>query len=277
MVDVARPVKKPAPAPDAVDMVDAADLVDGLGSGGEGVDASESSMNQDADFDAFGSARTLEPETVAAAQQAADEAMVASRSSISKDTISAAAPKSPKVDTEKVAAKESSSAEDQLKNDTTTTDENKDDSNVLVDDDGNPIVPDKRGRSRFVTPQDFELLKVIGKGAFGKVLQVRNKQSSQILAMKVISKRLLRRKLGYIENVQAERNILTRVKHPFVVTMHCSFQTREKLFIIMDFLAGGELFLRLGREGIFLESTAAYYLAEIILGVDHLVSTTRCF
>ena len=124
---------------------------------------------------------------------------------------------------------------------------------------------------------DFELLKVIGMGAFGKVLQVRNKQSSQILAMKVISKRLLRRKLGYIENVQAERNILTRVKHPFVVTMHCSFQTREKLFIIMDFLAGGELFLRLGREGIFLESTAAYYLAEIILGVDHLVRTACVF
>jgi serine/threonine protein kinase len=67
-----------------------------------------------------------------------------------------------------------------------------------------------------------------------------------------------------------ERNILKRVKHPFVVTMHCSFQTREKLFIVMDFLAGGELFLRLGREGIFLEKDAAFYLGEIILGVDHL-------
>jgi p70 ribosomal S6 kinase len=52
--------------------------------------------------------------------------------------------------------------------------------------------------------------------------------------------------------------------------MHCSFQTREKLFIIMDFLAGGELFLRLGREGIFLEKDAAFYLAEIILGLDQL-------
>eukprot|EP00934_Nitzschia_sp_Nitz4_P007458 Nitzschia sp. Nitz4//scaffold22_size323478//70706//72853//NITZ4_000512-RA/size323478-processed-gene-0.12-mRNA-1//1//CDS//3329542950//7448//frame0 len=123
---------------------------------------------------------------------------------------------------------------------------------------------------RFVTAKDFELLKVIGMGAFGKVLQVKNRQSGQILAMKVISKRLLKRKAGYIENVQAERNILTRVKHPFVVTMHCSFQTKEKLFIIMDFLAGGELFLRLGREGIFLEKDAAFYLAQIILGVDHL-------
>jgi serine/threonine protein kinase len=125
-------------------------------------------------------------------------------------------------------------------------------------------------RPRYVAAKDFELLKVIGMGAFGKVLQVRNKKSKNILAMKVISKRLLRRKAGYIENVQAERNILTKVRHPFVVTMHCSFQSREKLFIIMDFLAGGELFLRLGREGIFLEKTAAFYLAEIILALDHL-------
>ena len=109
-------------------------------------------------------------------------------------------------------------------------------------------------------------------GAFGKVLQVKNKQSKKILAMKVISKRLLKRKSTYIENIHAEREILTKVKHPFVVTMHCSFQTREKLFIIMDFLAGGELFLRLGRQGIFLEKTAAFYIGEIILALEHLHS-----
>lgn len=133
--------------------------------------------------------------------------------------------------------------------------------------DATTTTPDHK---RFVSPKDFSLLKVIGMGAFGKVLQVRNKRSKKTLAMKVISKRLLRRKVGYIENVQAERNILTRIRHPFVVTMHCSFQSREKLFIIMDFLAGGELFLRLGREGIFREETAAFYLAEIILALDYL-------
>lgn len=125
-------------------------------------------------------------------------------------------------------------------------------------------------QGRFVSPSDFELLKVIGMGAFGKVLQVRSKVTDQVLAMKVISKRKLKSKQGYIENVKAERDILTRVNHPFVVTMHCSFQTREKLFILMDFLAGGELFLRIGREGIFLEKTAAFYLAEIVLALDHL-------
>ena len=126
---------------------------------------------------------------------------------------------------------------------------------------------------RFVAPKDFELLKVIGMGAFGKVLQVRNRKSSEILAMKVISKRLIKRKTSYVENVLAERNILSKIaNHPFIVTMHASFQTKEKLFIIMDFCAGGELFLKLGREGIFRERTAAFYLAEITLALEHLHS-----
>jgi tRNA A-37 threonylcarbamoyl transferase component Bud32 len=139
--------------------------------------------------------------------------------------------------------------------------------------DASVFLPDKQQMPlRFVTAKDFDLLKVIGMGAFGKVLQVRHKHTQQILAMKVISKRLLRKGRGYVENVLAERKILTRVRSPFVVTMHCSFQTREKVFIIMDFLAGGEMFLRLGREGIFLEKEAAFYLGEIILALDHLHS-----
>jgi len=131
---------------------------------------------------------------------------------------------------------------------------------------------DESTRKRYVSPQDFELRKVIGMGAFGKVLQVRNKKSKQILAMKIISKRLLNHKSSYVENIHAERDILTKIRHPFIVTMHCSFQTREKLFIIMDFLAGGELFLRLGREGIFLEATAKFYIGEIVLALEHLHS-----
>jgi Protein kinase domain len=77
-----------------------------------------------------------------------------------------------------------------------------------------------RDPKRFISPKDFDLLKVIGMGAFGKVLQVRTKTTNKILAMKVISKRLLNRKSGYVENIHAERNILTRVRHPFVVMMH---------------------------------------------------------
>ena len=140
--------------------------------------------------------------------------------------------------------------------------------------DSNAVTLPPPSQQRFVSPKDFELLKVIGMGAFGKVLQVRNKCTQHIYAMKIISKRLLYKKgTSVIDNVLVERNILQRISsHPFIVTMQCSFQTREKLFIIMDYLAGGELFLRLGREGIFLEKTAAFYLSEIILAIEHLHS-----
>ena len=128
-------------------------------------------------------------------------------------------------------------------------------------------------KRHFLAPKDFELLKVIGMGAFGKVLQVRNRRSSTVYAMKIISKRLIKRKTSYVENILAERNILSKISnHPFIVTMHASFQTKEKLFIIMDFCAGGELFLKLGKEGHFRERTAAFYLAEIILALEHLHS-----
>eukprot|EP00584_Thalassiosira_punctigera_P009223 CAMPEP_0172533474 /NCGR_PEP_ID=MMETSP1067-20121228/6165_1 /TAXON_ID=265564 ORGANISM="Thalassiosira punctigera, Strain Tpunct2005C2" /NCGR_SAMPLE_ID=MMETSP1067 /ASSEMBLY_ACC=CAM_ASM_000444 /LENGTH=762 /DNA_ID=CAMNT_0013318121 /DNA_START=225 /DNA_END=2510 /DNA_ORIENTATION=+ len=133
--------------------------------------------------------------------------------------------------------------------------------------------PESKSKRNFIAPKDFELLNVIGMGAFGKVLQVRNRYSSKIFAMKVISKRLIERKGSYVENILAERNILSRIaNHPFIVTMHASFQTKEKLFIIMDLMSGGELFLKLGREGIFRERTAAFYLAEITLALEHLHS-----
>jgi hypothetical protein len=202
---------------------------------------------QDADFSSFAAgAKTLETETVQAAKDAAATAAEAATMSTATTT-------------------------------TATTITEDPDHHQLVDDQNQPLLEQNEHLSRspnhrFVTPKECELLKVIGMGAFGKVLQVRNKQSGQVLAMKIISKRLLKRKSGYVENVQAERNILTRVQSPFVVRMHCSFQTKEKLFIIMDFLSGGELFLRLGREGIFMEKTAAFYLGEIMLGVDHLHS-----
>lgn len=224
------------PPMDPVDIVDAFDIVDSRKLQG----SDEKKEEEDDDFDAFSSAKTLQSETIAEAQAAADEKKLHN-------------PQQPQ-----------------------TTDKgvpygNADDESALVSE-NNEDEQDKKKNALFASPKDFELLKCIGMGAFGKVLQVKNKSSKLILAMKVISKRLLRKNSGYVENIHAERNILTRVNHPFIVKMHCSFQTKEKLFIIMDFLAGGELFLRLGREGIFLEKDAAFYLAEIILGVDHLHS-----
>ncbi|NWV16578.1 KS6B2 kinase, partial [Origma solitaria] len=73
-------------------------------------------------------------------------------------------------------------------------------------------------------------------------------------------------------HTRAERNILEAVKHPFIVDLIYAFQTGGKLYLILECLSGGELFMQLEREGIFLEDTACFYLGEITLALGHLHS-----
>mmetsp|Transcript_10577 Transcript_10577/g.25465 ORF Transcript_10577/g.25465 Transcript_10577/m.25465 type:complete len:804 (+) Transcript_10577:334-2745(+) len=239
------------PAMDACDLVDASDMVDASMSSLYNNNNDDESQNN-ADFEDFTRSQTLIGETLEEAKAAAAEANAEAVAAARRDFSSARRDRSTKI----------AEGDGDIPQNTTAMDSSSTEAKTGE--------PSDDGSNQFVSPKDFELLKVIGMGAFGKVLQVRNRQSKQILAMKIISKRQLRKKSGYIENIQAERNILKKVNHPFVVRMHCSFQTREKLFILMDFLAGGELFLRLGREGIFLERDAAFYLAETISALDHL-------
>eukprot|EP00752_Nemacystus_decipiens_P016534 g14778.t1 len=118
-------------------------------------------------------------------------------------------------------------------------------------------------------PGEFDLLKVIGMGAFGKVLQVRSRRNGQILAMKCISKKMLARR-NHIAYMQAERDIMTKVVHPFVVALQCAFQTEHKLFLVMEYLPGGELFFHLSKKGLFLEEYAKFYAAEMVLALEFL-------
>lgn len=122
-------------------------------------------------------------------------------------------------------------------------------------------------------PQDFELRKVLGKGGYGKVFQVRKvtgQDAGTIFAMKVLRKASIVRNQKDTAHTKAERNILEEVKHPFIVDLIYAFQTGGKLYLILEYLSGGELFMHLEREGIFLEDTACFYLAEIILALEHL-------
>jgi len=122
-------------------------------------------------------------------------------------------------------------------------------------------------------PKDFELLKVLGKGGYGKVFQVRKitgQDASTIYAMKVLKKATIVRNQKDTAHTKAERNILECVKHPFIVDLHYAFQTGGKLYLILEYLSGGELFMHLEREGIFLEDTACFYLSEITLALEHL-------
>lgn len=69
-----------------------------------------------------------------------------------------------------------------------------------------------------------------------------------------------------------ERNILTEVQHPFIVKLHYAFQSEAKLYLILDFLRGGDLFNRLAKEIMFTEEDVKFYLAELALALDHLHS-----
>ena len=122
-------------------------------------------------------------------------------------------------------------------------------------------------------PQDFELRKVLGKGGYGKVFQVRKltgDDKGKIFAMKVLKKATIVRNSKDTAHTKAERNILEAVKHPFIVDLLYAFQTKGKLYLILEYLSGGELFMHLEREGIFLEDTACFYVTEITLALEHL-------
>ncbi|CAN7051145.1 unnamed protein product [Brassica oleracea var. botrytis] len=117
--------------------------------------------------------------------------------------------------------------------------------------------------------EDFEVLKVVGQGAFGKVYQVRKKESSEIYAMKVMRKDKIMEK-NHAEYMKAERDILTKIDHPFIVQLKYSFQTKYRLYLVLDFINGGHLFFQLYHQGLFREDLARVYTAEIVSAVSHL-------
>ena len=120
-----------------------------------------------------------------------------------------------------------------------------------------------------ISLESFTTLKVIGKGAYGKVFLVEEKGSGNIFAMKVLKKSAIIDERGK-ERVKTERDIIMQIRHPFIVTLHYSFQTDNKLFFILDFLNGGDLYTHITTTGKFKESRARFYTAEIILALDHL-------
>ncbi|XP_042499085.1 serine/threonine-protein kinase AtPK2/AtPK19-like isoform X2 [Macadamia integrifolia] len=129
-------------------------------------------------------------------------------------------------------------------------------------------------------PGDFEILRLVGQGSFGKVFLVRKENNGggggigredEIFAMKVMRKDTIIKK-NHVDYMKAERDILTKVVHPFIVQLRYSFQTKSKLYLILDFINGGHLFYHLYRQGIFSEDQARVYTAEMVSAVSHLHS-----
>uniref|UniRef100_A0A6Q2WXC2 Serine/threonine-protein kinase Sgk1 n=1 Tax=Esox lucius TaxID=8010 RepID=A0A6Q2WXC2_ESOLU len=121
-------------------------------------------------------------------------------------------------------------------------------------------------------PTDFNFLKVIGKGSFGKVLLAKRNLDGKYYAIKVLQKRIILNRREQ-KHIMAERNVLLKnVKHPFLVGLHYSFQTTDKLYFVLDFVNGGELFFHLQKERTFPEPRAKFYIAEMASALGYLHS-----
>ncbi|CAF1086580.1 unnamed protein product [Rotaria magnacalcarata] len=119
----------------------------------------------------------------------------------------------------------------------------------------------------------FELLQTLGAGSFGKVFLVRKvvgPDTGTLYAMKVLNKASL--KVRDRQRTKMERDILAQISHPFIVKLHYAYQTQGKVYLVLDFLRGGDLFTRLSKEVMFTERDVQFYLAELALALDHLHS-----
>ncbi|KAJ4841543.1 hypothetical protein Tsubulata_001751 [Turnera subulata] len=123
-----------------------------------------------------------------------------------------------------------------------------------------------RLQRRKVGIDDFEQLTVIGKGAFGEVRLCRAKDTGEIFAMKKLKKsEMLSR--GQVEHVRSERNLLAEVDSRCIVKLFYSFQDSDFLYLIMEYLPGGDIMTLLMREDILSEDVARFYIAESILAI----------
>lgn len=122
-----------------------------------------------------------------------------------------------------------------------------------------------------VTLDDFQLLKVLGKGSYGKVMLVKKTggRPGEVFAMKMLRKDHVVKR-NQVEHTDSERRVLEAVAHPFIVTLMYAFQTPKKLYMVLDFCAGGELFFHLSQAGRFSQGRCKFYASEICLAIDYL-------
>lgn len=118
---------------------------------------------------------------------------------------------------------------------------------------------------------DFEIIKPISRGAFGKVFLARKRTTGDFFAIKVLKKLDMIRK-NDVERILAERNILITVRNPFVVRFFYSFTCRDNLYLVMEYLNGGDLYSLLRKVGCLEEDIARIYIAELVLALEYLHS-----
>jgi len=117
--------------------------------------------------------------------------------------------------------------------------------------------------------QDYELLKVLGRGTFGKVVLCREKKNQKLYAMKILRKEVIVSR-NEVEHTMAEKRVLESTAHPFIISLRRSFTTEDRLCLVMEYVNGGELFVHLGRENKFTEDRTRFYGAEIASALGYL-------
>ncbi|KAG9290589.1 hypothetical protein G9A89_020959 [Geosiphon pyriformis] len=118
---------------------------------------------------------------------------------------------------------------------------------------------------------DFVLLETLGTGTFGRVFLTKFKHTENYYAMKVLKKVEVVR-LKQVEHINSEKQILSQVHHPFIVNLFCTFQDDRNLYMLLEYVIGGELFSHLRKAGRFSNDVTRFYAAEIILAIEYLHS-----
>jgi serine/threonine protein kinase len=136
---------------------------------------------------------------------------------------------------------------------------------------GAPAAPAAPPAPKRVGFDDFEIVRLIGRGTYGLVQLVRQRETGKLFAMKTMNKQTLA-DYQQVEQTLLERNVLLQTVHPFLVGAHFTFQTDTSIFLVLDYVPGGELFQRLKADKTFSETRTRLYAAEILLGLGHLHS-----
>jgi len=145
-----------------------------------------------------------------------------------------------------------------------------------------PLTPPPRPAPKYLPPpiplskedvnlESFEIIKTIGTGSFGRVHLVKSKANDKYYAMKAIPKRHIVKE-QHIGHIKEEKKILSELHHPLFIQLYGTFHTRTHLFIITNFVAGGELFAILKKKSRFTNSVARFYAAEVTVALEYLHS-----
>mmetsp|Transcript_11291 Transcript_11291/g.16881 ORF Transcript_11291/g.16881 Transcript_11291/m.16881 type:complete len:936 (+) Transcript_11291:148-2955(+) len=129
------------------------------------------------------------------------------------------------------------------------------------------VVPQRRKTSL----EDFTLESVVGRGSYGKVFLVKHRKLKSLFAMKVLRKQDIVER-DVVDNIQLERKVLETVDHPFLVALRYAFQTPAKLYMVMDYIPGGEVFNLLASKHELTTKDTRFYAAELVVALQHLHS-----